>query len=708
MAKKKADSGSAGKSGASSGGAAKKAPAKKAKAPAKKQNSEDDEVKKVRSKAPAKKAASPRSKRVSEKISKESSTERVWWHTRFSEFDISLFRSGKHYRLYEHFGAHPMEVEGTAGIYFAVWAPNAKYVSVIGNFNFWNAEEHPLFVRWDGSGIWEGFIPELPKGELYKYNIVSSEGERLEKADPFASFCEFRPRTGSITWDNGYSWRDSSWMANRQQSNSLQSPISVYEVHLGSWMRSPDDPEGFLSYRDLAAKLVPYVKDMGFTHVEFMPVMEHPFDGSWGYQVTGYFAPSSRFGTPQDFMYLVDELHAAGIGVYLDWVPAHFPGDAHGLYRFDGTHLYEHADPRKGFHPDWKSYIFNLGRNEVRSFMMSSAMYWLDVFHADGLRVDAVASMLYLDYSRNAGEWIPNERGGRENLENVSFFQELNEAVYREYPSVQMIAEESTSWPGVSRPVYTGGLGFGMKWMMGWMNDSLRYFERDPMYRQFHQDEITFSLVYAFTENFMLPLSHDEVVHGKQSLVYKMPGDDWQRFANLRLLYLWMFTHPGAKLLFMGCEFAQTSEWNHSVSLDWHLTQYAPHRGIQQLVRKLNKLYSHIPALYEKSYEGTGFEWIDMSDRASSVIVFMRKGINPEERVVVVMNMTPVPRDNYRIGLPFGGAWNEELNSDDIVFGGSGVTNGYVHAEHIGWQGREYSASLTLPPLGGCVLVPVK
>jgi len=435
-------------------------------------------------------------------------------------------------------------------------------------------------------------------------------------------------------------------------------------------------------------------------------VMEHPFDGSWGYQVTGYFAPSSRFGSPQDFMYLVDRFHQAGIGVFLDWVPAHFPGDAHGLYKFDGTHLYEHADPRKGFHPDWKSYIFNLGRNEVRAFMLSSAMFWMDVTHADGLRVDAVASMLYLDYSREAGEWIPNERGGRENLENVSFFQEMNEAVYHEYPGTQMIAEESTSWPGVSRPVYTGGLGFGMKWMMGWMNDALRYFERDPMYRQHHQDEITFSLVYAFTENFMLPLSHDEVVHGKQSLIYKMPGDDWQRFANLRLLYLWMFTHPGSKLLFMGCEFAQTSEWNHQQSLDWHLLDYGPHAGIQRFVKSLNSAYRSIGALHEVSFDGTGFEWIDMSDRANSVVVFLRKGNSPDDRSVVVMNMTPVPREDYRIGLPFGGAWMEQLNSDDPAFGGSGLMNGLLHADAIGWQNRTHSVSLRLPPLGGVILVP--
>jgi len=673
--------------------AARKAPAKKADAPL------SDKVKKP---APARKKAPKSAASIPSPLARAA----VVPYSLFTQFDINLFQAGKHYRLYHHFGSHAAVVDGVKGTYFAVWAPNAIEVSVVGNFNHWAHDAHALLSRWDSSGIWEGFLPGVEKGEVYKYSIHSNTGEHLEKADPFACFWELRPRTGTITWDLDYSWSDSQWMSERHKHNSLHAPISVYEVHLASWMRSPDDPEAFLSYRHLAEKLVAYVVDMGFTHVEFMPVMEHPFDGSWGYQVTGYFAPSSRFGSPQDFMYLVDRFHQAGIGVFLDWVPAHFPGDAHGLYKFDGTHLYEHADPRKGFHPDWKSYIFNLGRNEVRAFMLSSAMFWMDVTHADGLRVDAVASMLYLDYSREAGEWIPNERGGRENLENVSFFQEMNEAVYHEYPGTQMIAEESTSWPGVSRPVYTGGLGFGMKWMMGWMNDALRYFERDPMYRQHHQDEITFSLVYAFTENFMLPLSHDEVVHGKQSLIYKMPGDDWQRFANLRLLYLWMFTHPGSKLLFMGCEFAQTSEWNHQQSLDWHLLDYGPHAGIQRFVKSLNSAYRSIGALHEVSFDGTGFEWIDMSDRANSVVVFLRKGDSPDDRSVVVMNMTPVPREDYRIGLPFGGAWMEQLNSDDPAFGGSGLMNGLLHADAIGWQNRTHSVSLRLPPLGGVILVP--
>jgi len=621
----------------------------------------------------------------------------------FNENDIQSFRNGTHAFLYRHFGAHPMTLNGVEGTYFAVWAPNAQRVAVIGNFNHWNIEEHVLHVRWDSSGVWEGFLPHVAKGEAYKYAITTTDNRILEKADPFGFYWEHRPRTGTITWENGYKWSDLTWMTSRDKKNSLHAPISVYEIHLASWRRNPNNPDAFLSYREIASELVPYVKEMGFTHVELMPVMEHPFDGSWGYQVTGYFAPSSRFGSPQDFMFLVDELHKAGIGVILDWVPAHFPGDAHALYMFDGTHLYEHEDVRKGYHPDWKSYIFNLGRGEVRSFMMSSATFWLDLFHADALRVDAVASMLYLDYSRNAGEWIPNEHGGRENLESVSLFKDLNELIYRDFPGTQTIAEESTSWPGVSRPTYTGGLGFGMKWMMGWMNDSLRYFELDPFYRQYHQNEITFSLVYAFTENFMLPLSHDEVVHGKKSMIYKMPGDEWQRFANLRLLYLWMYTHPGTKLLFMGCEFAQTAEWNHETSLDWHLLEHGYHRGIQHFVKSLNHIYASSSALYDKQFDGTGFEWIDNSDHANSVMIYARKGNSSDDVVVIALNLTPVPRQNYRIGLPSSGDWIEVLNSDDLNFGGSGCSNGVVKADDIVWQHRSHSAEVTLPPLGGVV-----
>jgi 1,4-alpha-glucan branching enzyme len=655
-------------------------------------------------KSPAAKKSSSGTGRKSAPVAAAAPLANVMPYSLFSEFDVALFRSGKHFRLYRHFGAHAAEVGGISGTYFAVWAPNAQSVSVIGNFNHWNAAQHPLMVRWDSSGIWEGFLPGVSHGEVYKYAIRTAHGEVLEKADPFGFFWEHRPNTGTISWQLDYQWKDRKWMDTRSAKNSLQAPFSVYEVHLASWRRDPSNPERFLSYREIAEALVPYVKDMGFTHVEFMPVMEHPFDGSWGYQVTGYFAPSSRFGCPQDFMSLVDELHQAGIGVILDWVPAHFPGDQHALYKFDGTHLYEHEDMRKGYHPDWKSYIFNLGRNEVRSFMMSSALFWMDLYHADGLRVDAVASMLYLDYSRNAGEWIPNEHGGRENLESVSFFREMNETIYSEYPGTQTIAEESTSWPGVSRPTYTGGLGFGMKWMMGWMNDSLRYFERDPYYRQYHQNEITFSLVYAFTENFMLPLSHDEVVHGKKSLVYKMPGDDWQRFANLRLLYMWMFTHPGAKLLFQGCEFAQTAEWNHERSLDWHLLDFAPHQGVQSLIRQLNKLYVTQPALHEKSFEAYGFEWIDNSDHSNSVLVFMRKCDRTDEHLIVVLNLTPVIRKDYRIGLPAAGEYHELINSDHAIFGGSGTTNTTVHTEDIPWQHRQYSAAVDLPPLGGFML----
>jgi 1,4-alpha-glucan branching enzyme len=634
------------------------------------------------------------------------SSSRVIPFSKFSEFDIALFQSGKHFRLYNHFGAHEEKIQGIDGTYFAVWAPNAKSVSVIGNFNFWNTEDAVLLPRWDGSGIWEGFVPECKKGEVYKYSIVTLEDQRIEKSDPFAFFCELRPRTASITWNHEYKWNDNVWMKFRSKQNALDAPFSVYEVHLGSWMRSPENPEEFLSYDHYAVELVNYVKKMGFTHVEFMPIMEFPFDGSWGYQLTGYFAPTSRFGNPQQFMHLVDRFHQEGIGVIVDWVPAHFPGDAHGLYEFDGTHLYEHADPKKGFHPDWKSYIFNLGRNEVRAFMISNALFWLDIFHIDGLRVDAVASMLYLDYSREAGEWIPNEFGGRENLENVSFLKELNETVYSNFPSVQTIAEESTSWPGVSRPVYSGGLGFGMKWMMGWMNDSLRYFERDPYYRQHHQNEITFSLVYAFTENFMLPLSHDEVVHGKKSLLYKMPGDEWQKFANLRLLYLWMFTHPGTKLLFQGGEFGQTAEWNHEQSLDWHLLQYAPHQGIQKFIQQLNHTLKSESALYQLNFSSNGFEWIDNTDHQSSVFSFIRKGNSPEDVLVVVFNLTPVPRKGYRVGLPFGGIWKEILNSDNSEFWGSGAIQGDNEAGQTPWQGMPYSSEMNLPPLGGFILKP--
>jgi len=621
----------------------------------------------------------------------------------FTDFDVSLFRAGKHFRLYEKLGAHTVVHEGKEGVYFAVWAPNAQTVSVVGNFNGWNPHSHPLYVRWDSSGIWEGFIGGIGLGEVYKYHIHTGSGEHLEKADPFALLSETPPRTASIVSTTWYQWDDEEWMRNRESHNALNRPFSVYEMHLGSWMRDPEEPERLLTYREIADRLVPYIREMGFTHVELLPVMEHPFYPSWGYQITGYFAASSRYGSAQDLMYLIESLHKQGIGVFLDWVPSHFPGDAHGLYKFDGSHLFEHEDPRKGFHPDWKSYIFNYGRNEVRSFLISNAFFWLDRYHVDGLRVDAVASMLYLDYSRQAGEWEPNVFGGRENLEAVSFLQEFNEAVYAHFPDVQTVAEESTSWPGVSRPTYGGGLGFGMKWMMGWMHDTLNYFKEDPINRKYHHDKMTFGTVYSFHENFMLPLSHDEVVHGKQSLVYKMPGDEWQKFANLRALYLYMYTFVGTKLLFMGAEFGQTSEWNVNQSLDWHLTQYAPHLGIQHFVRDLNKVYKDTPALYEKGFSPDGFRWIEYGDRDNGVFAFVRRGERPSEEVLVVLHLTPVVRD-YRIGVPASGTWEIILNSDEELYYGSGIQQHAVQAEDIPWMNCEMSITIKLPPLGGFIL----
>ncbi|GAA4403304.1 1,4-alpha-glucan branching protein GlgB [Nibrella viscosa] len=629
----------------------------------------------------------------------------VQGYTRFTDFDIYLFRSGKHYKLYDKLGSHVVEHNGVVGTYFAVWAPSAKSVCVIGNFNGWNKSSHPLYVRWDSSGIWEGFIPNIGRGEVYKYFIQGEHGNYFEKGDPFALWWETPPKTASVVWDTWYEWKDTDWMESRRERNALNKPFSVYEVHLASWRRDPANPKRILSYGEIADALVPYLQELGFTHVEFMPVMEFPYEPSWGYQITGYFAPSSRFGRPQDFMYLIERLHQAGIGVILDWVPSHFPGDAHGLYQFDGSHLYEHPDKRKGYHPDWKSYIFNYGRNEVRAFLISNALFWLDRYHADALRVDAVASMLYLDYSRNHGEWEPNIFGGRENLEAISLFKELNETIYREFPDTQTIAEESTAFPGVSRPVFTGGLGFGMKWMMGWMHDTIQYFERDPFYRLYHQDKLTFSTVYAFTENFMLPLSHDEVVYGKKSLIGKMPGDEWQRFANLRTMFTYMFTHSGTKLLFMGGEFAQTSEWKYDASLDWHLTEYEPHQGIMACLKALNKLYRQQPALYERSFTADGFEWIDTTDRAHSVFTYARLGDTPEEVVVVILNMTPVPHHHYRIGVPLAGTWTELFNSDAKDYFGSGMLNsGPLVTEPQKWHGKAQSLSLTLPPLAGVVL----
>lgn len=621
--------------------------------------------------------------------------------TLFTDYDIHLFEEGNAFRLYEKLGAHGMSVDEQKGVYFALWAPNAKSVSVIGDFNEWDPQTHPLGIRWDGSGIWEGFIPHLEKGALYKFHIASKQRKySVDKGDPFGFFWEISPRTATVVWDLDYEWKDKDWMANRKKHNDLHAPLSVYEVHLGSWRRSSKDPARLLSFREITPHLVEYVKDMGFTHVEFLPLMEHPFYGSWGYQVVGYFAPTSRYGTPQDFMYLIDQLHQNGIGVILDWVPSNFPTDEHGLVFFDGTHLFEHEDPKKGFHPDWKSHIFNYGRNEVRNFLISNALFWLDKYHVDGLRLDAVASMLYLDYSRKEGEWIPNEYGGRENIEAISFLKRLNEAVYEFFPDVQTFAEESTAWPMVTRPVYVGGLGFGMKWNMGWMYDSLEYISRDPIYRKHHHNQLTFSIWYAFSENFILPLSHDEVVYGKGSLLGKMPGDEWQKFANLRLLLGFMFTHPGKKLLFMGGEFGQRREWTHDESLNWHLLEYPAHRGVQKWVKDLNHLYRREPALYELDFERGGFEWIDFSDWAKSIISFTRKGKASKDVFLVVCNFTPEGREGYRIGVPEGGFWRESLNSDAKEYGGSGQGNlGGVKAKLTPIHNREYSLSLTLPPL---------
>lgn len=622
-------------------------------------------------------------------------------HSLFTDFDIDLFKAGKHYRLYEKFGSHIITVDGVEGTYFAVWAPSAKNVSVIGDFNFWIQGEHQLNVRWDGSGIWEGFIPGVGKGSIYKYKIQSHHGDIVtEKADPFARRCEHPPKTASVVWKDEYAWEDTKWMKNRKKKNAIDAPFSVYEVHLGSWKRNAEE-DRFLSYREMADDLVDYVDEMNFTHVEFMPVMEYPYDPSWGYQLTGYFAPTSRFGYPDDFKYLVDKFHEKGIGVILDWVPSHFPSDDHGLGFFDGSNLYEHPDRRKGYHPDWKSLIFNYGRNEIKSFLISNAIFWLDQYHADGLRVDAVASMLFLDYSREDGEWEPNQFGGRENLEAIAFMKEMNEAVYSSFPDVQTIAEESTSFPMVSRPTYIGGLGFGMKWMMGWMHDTLQYFSKEPIYRKHHQNELTFSLNYAFTENFMLPLSHDEVVYGKQSILGKMPGDEWQRFANLRLLYSFMYTHPGTKLLFQGGEFGQSSEWNFQQSLDWHLLQHDVHKGAQACVKALNTLYKKEKALHQNQFSAEGFEWIDHGDHENSVISYIRKGKNEKDNVIVICNLTPIPREKYRIGVPKAGNLKEVFNSDAKKFNGTGdYHNKKVSSDDIAWNFREQSIELNLPPLG--------
>ena len=616
--------------------------------------------------------------------------------------DLFLFNEGSHLRLYEKLGAHRVQAEAVEGTYFAVWAPDARRVCVIGDFNGWRRDTAPLRPR-GKSGLWEGFVPSVDRGAVYKYWIESRyNGYRVEKADPFAVFAETPPKTASIVWDTDYEWGDREWMSTRGERNSLRAPISVYEVHLGSWRRPPKDNRS-LTYRELAPQLADYVRQMGFTHVEFMPVMEHPFYGSWGYQTTGYFAPTSRYGTPQDFMYLIDHLHRNGIGVLLDWVPSHFPSDEHGLAYFDGTHLYEHADPRKGFHPDWKSFIFNYGRPEVRSFLLSSAMFWLDRYHADGLRVDAVASMLYLDYSREEGEWIPNQFGGRENLDAISFLRRFNQETYAAYPDTQTMAEESTAWPMVSRPTYLGGLGFGLKWDMGWMHDTLSYMSHDPVHRRFHHQELTFRALYAFTENFLLPLSHDEVVHGKKSLISKMPGDDWQKAANLRLLLAYMYTQPGKKLLFMGGEFGQWSEWDHDSSLDWDALGQDFHASLQRLTSGLNRLYRTEPALHELDADAAGFEWVDANDSESSALSYLRKATSGD-LILVVCNFTPVARKGHRVGVPRPGFWREVLNTDATEYGGSGVGNGEgLESREAPFHGRPHSLDVTLPPLAAVV-----
>lgn len=622
-----------------------------------------------------------------------------------TDFDLHLIGEGSHYKKYEKLGAHVVEINGIKGVHFAVWAPNAERVSVIGDFNNWDGRRHPMQVL-GSSGVWEIFIPGLDEGELYKFEIKSKFHNYIAvKVDPYAFYFELRPKSASIVYNiNKYQWNDSTWMEMRAKKNWFESQVSIYEVHLGSWMRVPEEGNRWLTYRELADKLVKYVKEMGYTHIELLPVTEHPLDASWGYQTVGYFAPTSRFGTPEDFMYLIDQCHQNNIGVILDWAPAHFPRDAHGLGFFDGTCLYEHEDPRKGEHRDWGTLIFNYGRNEVRNFLISNALFWFEKYHVDGLRVDAVASMLYLDYSRKEGDWIPNIFGGRENLEAIDFLKKFNEIAHEYHPGILTIAEESTAWPGVSRPTYLGGLGFSMKWNMGWMNDMLEYISKDPVHRKYHHNNLTFSLLYAFTENFILVLSHDEVVHGKRSMLSKMPGDMWQKFANLRLFYGFMYGHPGKKLLFMGGEFGQWDEWNHDRSIDWHLLQYEPHWRLQKYVKDLNHLYRSEPALYEVDFNYWGFEWIDFRDSEQSIISFIRRSKAPDDFLIFVCNFTPVPRFNYRIGVPQSGFYKEILNSDSSEYWGSNLGNsGGVPAEEIPWHGRPYSMNITLPPLATIV-----
>lgn len=624
---------------------------------------------------------------------------RVIPHTLFTEFDVELFRAGKHFRLYEKMGSHALTLEGKKGTYFAFWAPNAKHVAITGTFNEWTPEGYALFPRLDGSGIWEGFVPDAKHGDAYKYAVTTPRGVRLDKGDPYALYWENPPATASIIWDTWYEWKDTSWMKRRTELAGKPQPMSVYEVHLGSWRKTQDEAKRSLTYQELAVELVNYVVDMGFTHVEFMPVMEHPYYPSWGYQITGYFATSSRYGTPQDFMFLVDALHQANIGVILDWVPSHFPADIHGLYLLDGTHVYNYADMRKGFHPDWNSYVFDYGRPEVRCFLISNALFWLERYHADALRVDAVASMLYLDYSRQEGQWERNIHGGRENLEAMSLLKEFNETVYKEYPGVETIAEESTAFPGVSKPIWEGGLGFGQKWMMGWMHDVLNYFKRPMEFRRWHQNEVTFSFDYAFSERFMLPLSHDEVVHLKSSLLYKMPGNEWEKFANLRSLLGLQWVHPGTHLLFMGGEIGQSTEWSHDAGVIWPLLQYEYHRGVQNWVRALNQFYVKYQELWELGFDPSGFEWINGADTANSVIAFLRKGTTNKTALLIVCHFNVKPIRDYMLGLPFDGVCTEVLNSDHEAFSGSGIVNEKLKIQKVSSHQRPYSVSFDLPPL---------
>lgn len=630
----------------------------------------------------------------------------VWNYSLLSADDVTNYQNGTNYQLYKKFGSHSIEVNGTWGMYFCVWAPNASSVSVKGNFNDWKNHEYELNPRWDKSGIWEGFIPGFKLGEAYKYHIIGYAKRPLDKGDPFANFWEKRPQTASITWDMYYDWKDAAWMKNRKKKNALDAPWSVYELHLASWQRPvKDDEEAYNTYDQITERLVPYVQELGFTHIELMPVMEHPFDGSWGYQCTGYFAATSRFGDPQGLMRLIDACHQAGIGVILDWVPSHFPYDAHGLFMFDGTHTYEYADMRKGFHPDWNSYIFNYKRGEVKSFLISSARYWFDLFHIDGIRVDAVSSMLKLNYSREHGQWEPNEYGGDGNLEAIAFISDLNATIYRDFPDVQTIAEEATDWPGVSKPTFEGGLGFGMKWMMGWMHDTLDYFKFDPVFRQFHQNKFSFSMMYYYDENFMLPFSHDEVVHGKSPMLYKMPGDEWQKFANLRLLYTYMWTHPGAKLLFMGNEFGQTSEWNYKSELPWELLQFDCHRLLKDCISELNRLLKAEPAMHQQQFNMEGFEWVDLNHREESVVVYKRKGKKKKDDLLVILNLTPMVRNDWEVWVSDKPYTEEIFNSDSKNYWGTGdVYNPEIRSELVDKNQKMYRLTVNLPALSGIIL----